>query len=96
MDHLPKEVILFLSFWGIAFLVSFVVGAVVGRERKIRWFKQRTQSWLFNRRGQLGNTCYFGRPCTKEGYGIVLLILGISLCIECIIFGRDLVMYISS
>ncbi len=86
---------MFLSFWGIAIAVSFCVGAAIGRERKRKWFKQREQSWLFNRRGYLGNNCYFGRPCTKEGIMVVAAIMVISLCIEYIIFGGDLVMLIS-
>lgn len=62
---------------------TFFTGLIIGRERKARWFRQRTKNSIFLRRGLLGEACHFGYPCTKEGYSVtlamLLVIIGLSM-----------------
>lgn len=65
----------------IAVLVSFVyisiIAKSIGTENKERWFKRRTRSSFFTRRGFVGDYINFGRPVTWQGYLVMVLIYGV-------------------
>lgn len=65
----------------IVILVSFVYISIIakgiGTANKERWFKRRTRSSFFTRRGFVGDYINFGRPVTWQGYLIMFLIYGV-------------------
>jgi len=61
----------------VAMAFIFLCAYIIGRERKERWFKRRTNYTLFNRRGLLGEYINFGYPRTWQGLLAALAIYGI-------------------
>lgn len=55
----------------IAFVLGLVIiyffSRLIGEENKGRWFKKRSQTGIFNRRGLLGEAWHFGYPRTWQG-----------------------------
>jgi hypothetical protein len=78
----PNEMLYFRKIL-IAFALTFafmaVVGAILGPERKARWFKKRkmTNFTILNRRSILGEFMHFGYPCTWQGFLVTLGIFAV-------------------
>lgn len=80
---------LFLSFIGWMGIIN-IVARVVGEERKKLWFKRRTGVFtIFQYRGGLGNRWWFGRPKTKEGVFVALIMFALMGLYAYIIFSMD-------
>lgn len=65
----------------ISFIMSlaiiYVIAKIIGEERKARWFKKRTKSNFFTRRGFMGDTWNFGVPYRWQGFMVVFFMFGI-------------------
>lgn len=75
----------------ISFMMSlaiiYVIAKCIGEERKALWFKKRTKSNFFTRRGLLGDTWNFGVPYRWQGFIVVFFMYGlIGICSYLMIF----------
>lgn len=67
--------------------IIFVMAKIIGAERKVQWFKKRTKSNYFTRRGFLGDTWNFGVPYKWQGFAVVFFMYGlIGICSYLMIF----------
>jgi len=67
--------------------IIFVMAKIIGAERKAQWFKKRTKSNFFTRRGFLGDTWNFGVPYKWQGFVVVFFMFGlIGICSYLMIF----------
>jgi len=67
--------IITVFFLSLGFI--YIVAKVIGEERKAKWFRKRTKSNIFTRRGFLGNTWNFGVPYQWQGYAVLVLMYGV-------------------
>lgn len=66
-----------LTVFFLSFFIIIATARIIGSERKVRWFKRRTNYTLLNRRGIFGEYLNFGYPRTWEGLAVSLLMYGI-------------------
>ncbi len=59
----------------MALAIAYASAHLLGAERKVRWFKQRDQRGILNRRGMLGDRLNFGRPRTWQGLAVLVAML---------------------
>lgn len=72
----------------VSFVYISIIAKSIGAENKERWFKRRSRSSFFTRRGFVGDYINFGRPITWQGYLITFVIYGvIFVCGYWYIFG---------
>ncbi|WP_378956718.1 hypothetical protein [Pelosinus sp. sgz500959] len=57
--------------------IIYIIAKIIGEERKAQWFKKRTKSNIFTRRGFLGDTWNFGVPYRWQGFMVVFFMFGI-------------------
>ncbi len=62
---------------GIAFAYIYLVARLIGQENKNAWFKKRTRSSFFTRRGFMGDYINFGYPVCWQGILVFLLIYAV-------------------
>ena len=55
----------------------YMVAKIIGEERKTKWFKRRTKSTIFTRRGFLGDTWNFGVPYGWQGFAVFFFMYGV-------------------
>ena len=55
----------------------YIIAKLIGEERKGKWFKKRTRSNIFTRRGFLGDTWNFGVPYRWQGFVVFFFMYGI-------------------
>lgn len=55
----------------------YIIAKLIGEERKGKWFKKRTRSNIFTRRGFLGDTWNFGIPYRWQGFAVFFFMYGI-------------------
>lgn len=79
VDNLSEidQVVRILSAFFTALVIIYVTAKILGEERKTRWFKKRTRSNIFTRRGALGETWNFGVPRKWQGFVVSFLMFGI-------------------
>lgn len=70
-----------IQLLGVAFIYIYVVARLIGQENKQNWFKRRTRSSFFTRRGFMGDYINFGRPICWQGYAVMMAIYGVILLI---------------
>lgn len=58
-------------------VIIYLIAKVIGEERKSQWFKKRTKSNIFTRRGFLGETWNFGVPYRWQGFVVVFFMFGL-------------------
>ncbi len=69
-----------------ALCIANIALRIVGKKRRELWFKKRTKSYFFNRRGFIGEHLHFGRPKTKEGVMVLCAIMAAVALTSYIIF----------
>lgn len=67
--------IITIFFLSLGFI--YLVAKTIGEERKAKWFKKRTKSNFFTRRGFLGDTWNFGVPYQWQGFAVFFFMYGI-------------------
>jgi len=55
----------------------YIIAKILGEERKSQWFRKRTKSNLFTRRGFVGDTWNFGVPYRWQGFTVFFFMYGI-------------------
>lgn len=55
----------------------YMIAKIIGEERKAQWFKKRTKSNIFTRRGFLGDTWNFGVPYRWQGFAVFFVMYGV-------------------
>lgn len=70
-----------VQVFGIAFVYIYAMARFIGSENKRNWFKKRTRSSFFTRRGFLGDYINFGRPICWQGYLVTIALYGIILIV---------------
>lgn len=68
----------FLLFWLVATIVAVVTAYSIAPEKKMKWFRQRSDNGFMVRRGWFGNFSLLGVPTSKEGFAITLGIFVVS------------------
>lgn len=76
---------IFLSLF-VAIIIAYVIALIIGERRKALWFKKRTKFSFFGKRGSLGDVLHFGYPCTLEGVGVTIGMIGLMAICTLIIF----------
>jgi phage shock protein PspC (stress-responsive transcriptional regulator) len=71
------QVVRILSAFFTALVIIYVIAKIIGEDRKATWFKKRTRSTIFTRRGVLGETWHFGVPCKWQGFVVSFLMFSI-------------------
>ncbi|SFL67935.1 hypothetical protein [Pelosinus propionicus] len=71
------QVMRILSAFLTALVIIYGIAKIVGEDRKAAWFKKRTKSTIFTRRGVLGETWHFGVPCKWQGFVVSFLMFSI-------------------
>jgi len=71
------QVVRILSAFFTALVIIYIIAKMVGEKRKATWFRKRTKSTIFTRRGVLGETWHFGVPCKWQGFVVSFLMFGI-------------------
>ena len=64
---------------GISFVYIYAIARFIGSENKRTWFKKRTRSSFFTRRGFMGEYINFGRPICWQGYMVMIVMYGVIL-----------------
>ena len=59
-----------------ALVYIYLVAALVGAERKAKWFRKRKKYTFFNRRGIFGEDINFGYPICWQGVLVFIAIMG--------------------
>ncbi len=59
-----------------ALVYIYLVAAVLGPERKAKWFRKRKKYTFFNRRGIFGEDINFGYPICWQGILVFIIIMG--------------------
>lgn len=67
--------IITVFFLALGFI--YLVAKIIGEDRKAKWFKKRTKSNIFTRRGFLGNTWNFGVPYQWQGFAVLFFMYGV-------------------
>lgn len=67
--------IITVFFLSLGFI--YMVAKVIGEERKAKWFKKRTKSNIFTRRGFIGDTWNFGVPYSWQGFAVFIVMYGV-------------------
>lgn len=62
---------------GLSFAYIYLVAKLIGQENKNDWFKKRTRSSFFTRRGFMGDYINFGYPVSWQGILVFLVIYGV-------------------
>lgn len=62
---------------GVSFIYIYAIAKFIGSENKRNWFKRRTRSSFFTRRGFMGEYINFGRPICWQGYTVMLIMYGV-------------------
>jgi len=60
-----------------AFVFISLVSVVLGKERRLAWFKKRTHYRFFSRRGFVGEYINFGYPRTWQGLLLAIFMLAV-------------------
>lgn len=66
-----------LYLLAFSFIYIYIVALAIGRENKAKWFKKRTKSSVFTRRGFMGEYINFGYPTCIKGVLVMILIYGV-------------------
>lgn len=86
MNETEQVTRIILSFM-MSLAIIFIIAKIIGEERKALWFKKRTKSNIFTRRGFLGDTWNFGVPKQWQGFVVVFFMYGlIGVCSYLMIF----------
>jgi len=86
MNEAEQATRIILSFM-ISLGIIFIMAKMIGEDKKAQWFKKRTKSNFFTRRGFLGDTWNFGVPYRWQGFVVVFFMYGlIGLCSYFMIF----------
>lgn len=75
MTESEQAVRIILSFVN-ALLIIYITAKILGDERKTAWFRKRTKSNIFTRRGFLGDACNFGVPKKWQGFAVAFWLFG--------------------
>lgn len=68
-----------IQLMGVSFISIYAIARFIGSENKQNWFKKRTRSSFFTRRGFMGEYINFGRPICWQGYVVMLVMYGVIL-----------------
>ena len=60
-----------------AFVFISIISVIVGKERRLTWFKKRTNYRFFSRRGFIGEYINFGYPRTWQGLLLALFMIAV-------------------
>lgn len=66
-----------LQIFFFSFAYIFCIAKIIGSENKLKWFKRRTKTTFFNRKGFLGEYINFGYPITWQGMLVFFAIYGV-------------------
>ena len=70
-----------VQLMGVSFIFIYAIARFIGSENKQNWFKKRTRSSFFTRRGFMGEYINFGRPICWQGYVVMLVMYGAILLV---------------
>lgn len=68
-----------IQLMGVSFIYIYAIARFIGSENKQNWFKKRTRSSFFTRRGFMGEYINFGRPICWQGYAVMIVMYGAIL-----------------
>ena len=70
-----------VQLMGFSFFYIYAIAKIIGSENKEKWFKRRSRSTFFTRRGFMGEYINFGYPICWQGCIVFLVLYGLIFAI---------------